>query len=339
MTTSVAMCTYNGARFIEEQLRSILDQTIHVGEIVICDDGSTDETISIIEKVAKETIIPIHIHINERNLGCVANFEKAIRLCQGDIIFLSDQDDVWMPNKVEVITKWFDQHPAMNVVFGDAILIDENSEIIFDSVISQSFNQHNEEGTPIRLWECVGFSKLSQRQFDEGLGFELWIRLNRATGATMAFKRTLLKTIQLKYSNKYLYHDFILSFHALLNNMLGYIVQPIMYYRQHSSQAIGCLYMYQYAKDYEDARICSKCWTDFSYISLNKSFTNRLLFYKKRCRFKYSFLASAVVLNWCHYIKLYKSLWKQMFYFDYMESMQHNVKRVKKAMRIIFSTK
>ena len=116
MTTSVAMCTYNGAQFIEEQLRSILDQTFHVEEVVVCDDRSVDETVAIIERVAKETSIPIHIHINETNLGCARNFEKAISLCNGDVIFLSDQDDIWMPNKVETIVNWFKANPTKEYV-------------------------------------------------------------------------------------------------------------------------------------------------------------------------------------------------------------------------------
>lgn len=336
MTTSVAMCTYNGARFVEEQLRSILDQTIPVGEIVICDDGSTDETIAIIEKVAKETTIPVYIHINETNLGCVANFEKAIRLCQGDIIFLSDQDDIWMPNKVETIVTWFIENPQKTVVFGDAILINEQSEIISKSIVSKHSNQYNEiNDTPIMLWECVGFSKLSQQQLDDGLGFEMWIRQNRATGATMAFRKNILQMLQIESTSKDIYHDFVLSFYALLNNALGYIVSPLIYYRQHSNQAIGCLYMYQYAKEIEDARGCSRCWTDFSLFSLNKNFAKRLSFYKKRCRFKYSFLACAVCFNILKYIKLYGSLWAQIFCFDYMVSIRHNIKRIKKVIQII----
>lgn len=124
MTVSVAMCTYNGAQYIEEQLLSILHQSVPVDEIVICDDGSTDETIEIIKRIKRDAAIPISIHINEPHLGVNLNFEKAIKLCHGDIIFLSDQDDIWEENKVDTIIDYFSTHEDKNVVFGDAVLID-----------------------------------------------------------------------------------------------------------------------------------------------------------------------------------------------------------------------
>ena len=114
MTVSVAMCTYNGALYIEEQLRSILAQTVPVNEIVICDDGSTDATISVIEKVRKDVErlgMRLLLKENRTPLGVNANFEKAMGLCSGDIIFLSDQDDVWESNKVETIKRYFEEHP------------------------------------------------------------------------------------------------------------------------------------------------------------------------------------------------------------------------------------
>ncbi len=100
MKTSVAMCTYNGESYLDEQLQSILEQTEPIDEIVICDDGSIDKTLSIIEKFIKAGT-PIRLILNQKNLGYTRNFEKAICLCSGDIIFLADQDDIWMPEKVK----------------------------------------------------------------------------------------------------------------------------------------------------------------------------------------------------------------------------------------------
>lgn len=128
MKTSVAMCTYNGAKYIREQLDSILNQSHLVDEIVICDDGSIDETIEIIKRIKRNTAIPISIYINEPHLGVNLNFEKAIKLCQGDIIFLSDQDDIWEENKVDTIIGYFSTHEDKNVVFGDAVLINRGGK-------------------------------------------------------------------------------------------------------------------------------------------------------------------------------------------------------------------
>lgn len=226
MTTSVAMCTYNGARFVEEQLRSILDQTIPVGEIVICDDGSTDETIAIIEKVAKETTIPVYIHINERNLGCVANFEKAIRLCQGDIIFLSDQDDVWMPNKAETIVEYFKTNKDKSVIISNADLIDEKGEMVSD----------------VKLFDVIGLSEQLE-YFDKGYAPELFLQCNRATGCTMALRRTFIPNMNINVkvvpNTRMQIHDGCIAMSAALKNALGYVNEPLTMYRQHLSQTCG----------------------------------------------------------------------------------------------------
>src|SRR5690242_1846918 len=99
---SVAMCTFNGARFLPEQLESITAQTRLPDELVICDDRSADESLEIIRAFLDRPPFTVRLEINERNLGSTKNFEKAIGLCQGEIIALADQDDVWFPQKLEL---------------------------------------------------------------------------------------------------------------------------------------------------------------------------------------------------------------------------------------------
>jgi glycosyltransferase involved in cell wall biosynthesis len=95
MKLSVAMCTYNGAQYIEKQLLSILNQELPINEIVICDDGSNDDTLEKVENIAANyQDVAWKILQNAPQLGVTKNFEKAITLCTGDIIFLSDQDDI-----------------------------------------------------------------------------------------------------------------------------------------------------------------------------------------------------------------------------------------------------
>lgn len=101
MKLSVAMCTYNGDKFIASQLSSILDQTIPIDDIVICDDGSNDKTLEIISRIQQENPNKINLFRNPVNLGSTKNFEKAIDLCSGDYIFLADQDDIWKKDKVQ----------------------------------------------------------------------------------------------------------------------------------------------------------------------------------------------------------------------------------------------
>src|SRR3954470_17842517 len=94
---SVAMCTYNGARFLGEQLASVAAQTRPPDELVVCDDRSTDETASLVRDFAAAAPFRVRLHVNERNLGSTRNFERAVSLCEGDLIALSDQDDEWLP--------------------------------------------------------------------------------------------------------------------------------------------------------------------------------------------------------------------------------------------------
>ncbi len=104
---SVAMATYNGAKFIEEQLDSILNQTLPVDEIVICDDISSDNTAEVITKYISDKKLQnkIHFTVNDKNLGYASNFVQALRKTTGDCIFFCDQDDIWISDRVEKMVK------------------------------------------------------------------------------------------------------------------------------------------------------------------------------------------------------------------------------------------
>lgn len=224
MILSVALCTYNGEQYIREQLESILNQTMPVDEIVVCDDGSTDKTLQIIEEYREKTAADIRIYCNENNLGVVANFQKAINLCCGDIIFLSDQDDVWHPDKIERIVDYFEHNKEILVVFTDGMLIDNDGAIIKSK----------------KLWECVGMTKTAQSYIATGLGIELFANANRATGATMAIKSSFpyINSFQ-KYCSESILHDYAISLLALGNMQLGVVPECLIDYRIHGEQQVG----------------------------------------------------------------------------------------------------
>lgn len=115
MKRSVAMATYNGAEYIEEQLMSILAQSKAVDEIIICDDRSTDHTVEVVEKfIEKHHIKDIcQIIVNEENLGYASNFMKAVSLTQGELIFFCDQDDIWMEDRIEKMEKVMTENPSI----------------------------------------------------------------------------------------------------------------------------------------------------------------------------------------------------------------------------------
>ena len=119
MKLSVAFIVYNGSNYMEQQLDSILNQTVKVDEIVVCEDNSTDNTREILEKYNKANPGLFIILHNTQNLGSNKNAEKAIQQCTGDIVFLSDNDDEWLPNKVERTLEYFEAHPNLNGVFSN----------------------------------------------------------------------------------------------------------------------------------------------------------------------------------------------------------------------------
>src|SRR5688572_14133745 len=98
---SVAMCTYNGARYLKEQLDSFTVQTRLPDELIVCDDGSSDETCQIVSTFAASAPFTVRLEVNQQTLGSTQNFAKAIQLCRGDLIALCDQDDVWLPGKLD----------------------------------------------------------------------------------------------------------------------------------------------------------------------------------------------------------------------------------------------
>ena len=125
MKTSIAMSTYNGGRFLREQLTSFLLQTTLPDELVVYDDGSSDETIKVLKDFSQNAPFDVIIHQNRTNLGSSINFGKALALCRGDIIFLSDQADVWFPEKIENIVQVFNSNKEALVVINDAEITDE----------------------------------------------------------------------------------------------------------------------------------------------------------------------------------------------------------------------
>ena len=107
MILSVALCTYNGGKFLDEQLESIIMQSLSVDEIIICDDCSNDNTIELIHFYQNKYPGLIHLYQNKQSLGTIKNFENAISLTTGDLIFLADQDDIWHSDKVKIMSSFF----------------------------------------------------------------------------------------------------------------------------------------------------------------------------------------------------------------------------------------
>jgi glycosyltransferase involved in cell wall biosynthesis len=120
---SVAMAVYNGQRFIAEQLDSFVHQTRLPDELVINDNASSDHTVDIIQEFASRAPFPVRLHVNAENIGLTRNFERALELCTGDIVFLSDCDDVWREEKLECFETVFREHPEVGLVISDSEVV------------------------------------------------------------------------------------------------------------------------------------------------------------------------------------------------------------------------
>jgi len=125
MKISIAMATYNGERFIREQLESLSAQTRLPDELIVADDGSTDRTLEILRDFARDAPFPVRIHPSERNLGYTRNFLRAARSCTGDWIAFCDQDDVWLPEKLAAVER-SSAEPGVLLIVHSAEIVDKS---------------------------------------------------------------------------------------------------------------------------------------------------------------------------------------------------------------------
>ena len=202
---SVCIATYNGKMFIRKQLDSILKQLDDNDEIIISDDCSTDSTLEIIRSMNDRRI---KIFSNIRYKSLVFNFENALKHASGDLIFLSDQDDIWIDNKVIIYKEKLE---SADLVFSNVSIIDENDSIVNNQILNK----------------IPKYSLLNL------------IFSNHVIGATIAIKRGLLEKA-LPFPNRIPMHDQWLALIAGYYGKIGYIEQPLLLYRRHLGNASYC---------------------------------------------------------------------------------------------------
>jgi glycosyltransferase involved in cell wall biosynthesis len=222
MRISVAMCTYNGADFLPAQLASIAEQTLRPDELIICDDASTDKTRAILESFARTSRIPVSLYFSDENVGFIKNFERAIGLCSGDVIALSDQDDVWRRDKLQCIEQVFSQQPAVGLVFSDAELVDKHLKPLGQ-----------------RVWDAVGFDAHKQQLVARGRSLDVLVNGWTVTGATMAFRTRYVKLALPIPTNIAMIHDGWIALIVAAVADVVFVEEPLIRYRQHERQQIG----------------------------------------------------------------------------------------------------
>jgi glycosyltransferase involved in cell wall biosynthesis len=219
---SIAMCTYNGAAHLREQLDSIAAQIRPPDELVIFDDCSTDATREIVKKFTASSPFPVHFSVNEQNLGSTRNFERAIAGCTGDFIALCDQDDVWLPEKLAEFEKAFEGFPNVGLIFTDAELIDESAR--------------DAAGT---LWERIGVSPDEIQRLRGPKAIDSLLPGSTVTGATMAFRARFKELVLPIPADLPIIHDaWITILIAAVSEVLP-LSTPLTKYRQHQEQQVG----------------------------------------------------------------------------------------------------
>ena len=217
---SVALCTFDGARFLDAQLESLAAQARLPYELVACDDGSGDGTVAILEAFARRAPFPVRVEVNQSTLGSTGNFEKAIGLCTGDLVSTCDQDDVWMPGKISRTVAAFDEDPRRGLVFTDAELVDEDLSPLGG-----------------RLWDAVGFSPALRRVARRDRVFEALLRQWIVTGTTMTF-RAEFRPLVLPIPRAWV-HDAWIALLVAAVAPIGFVEEPLVRYRRHVAQQLG----------------------------------------------------------------------------------------------------
>ena len=219
---SVAMTTYNGEKFVQEQIISIINQTKKVDEIIICDDCSTDHTTEIIQSLQNQyKDFNIKLYFNEKNLGYRENFKKAISLCTGDYIFLSDQDDIWKEKKIEEMTKKMQMNANIEVLASSFTYIDENSTLL----------KGEEKNNTLYLGNIVD-KQLKPIKFEELLVH------NYFQGCTLVMNKAM-NEIFLTYFTNQIPHDWLIVILSAARQSMYFWNSPLSYYRIHSNNTIG----------------------------------------------------------------------------------------------------
>lgn len=225
LTVSVALCTYNGATYLREQLESISRQTYPVSEIIISDDGSTDATADIVKLFSAQEPGLIKWIQEGGQLGVTKNFGRAIANCNSDIIFLSDQDDIWELDKVQKTIEAFETNTTCGYVFSDARLITSDGKTTSDS-----------------LWETIGFNDVRRKNFEFGEQIPVLLKNgNFVYGMALAFRsrhRDILLPIA-SISADCTHDTWIATLLSAAGHRGVAVSKRLVRYRQHAMQVVG----------------------------------------------------------------------------------------------------
>lgn len=222
-TISIALCTYNGEAHLPAQWDSLLKQERLPDEVIICDDRSTDNTRTLLQQLSAKAPFKVVVVENEVQLGYNKNFEKALGLCTGDLVFICDQDDYWFPQKIRVMAQYMATHPSAQVAFCNAYVADENL---------------NTQQEP--FWNRVRLDEYQKKRWELGLSMEVLLDGNRMMGCATVIRRAFIATL-IPFPTDipgYIYDGWI-SLVGAACNAIDLIDMPLQLYRTHENQQVG----------------------------------------------------------------------------------------------------
>ena len=296
----ILLATYNGEKYLKEQLDSILNQTYKNIRIIISDDCSKDTTPEILKEYQKKDD-RIELHIQKNNLGVVKNIEFLLRKVKSPYYMLADQDDYWLPEKAEKSLEKLKEEKA-DLVFGDLEVVDKNLNTMYRSfndymLLTRKINKYINSYKVNYLYNCI-------------------------TGCTvLAKKETIEKIIPLPTNSKRVLHDHWIGLMVALNGKLAYVPEKYIRYRQHGNNEVGTEKISHGFKKLEQVRdlfIDVKLGIFETYVKNNERFpeelqklNNEAYKYFKMIEKKKNFNFR----NWKTFHKLYKTE-KFMYYIE-----------------------
>ncbi len=296
----VLLATYNGEKYIKEQIDSILKQTYKNIRLIISDDCSTDNTVRILEEY-KEKDNRIEIYTQTENLGVVKNIEFLLKKVENELYMLSDQDDVWLPEKIEKSIKTLKEQNA-DLVFGDLVVVDKDLNTIYPSF--GDFMLLND-----KIKKYIGTNKINYLY-------------NCVTGCTVLSKKNLIeKILPFPTTSKYLIHDFWIGLIVSINGKMAYMPEKYIKYRQHGNNEVGTKKVSHEMENLEEIRelfINVKLGVFKSYVENNEKFPEDLQKLNVQVLEYFEMLEKKKKINfrkWMVFHKLYKTE-KFMYYVE-----------------------
>ena len=296
----VLMATYNGEKFVKEQIESILNQTYKNIRLIISDDSSKDNTVSILKEYEKKDS-RVKLYLQPENLGVVKNIEFLLNKAESTLFMLSDQDDVWLPEKIEKSVQILKEEKA-DLVFGDLEVVDEKLNTIHSSfgdymLLSTKIDKYIKTKKLNYLYNCV-------------------------TGCTLLCKTKFIKEIlPLPSDSKYLLHDHWIALVVSLNGKLAYMHEKYIKYRQHGNNEIGANKVSHKMKNFLEIRklfINVKLGLFGEYVKYNEKFPEDLQELNKKSLEYFKMIENKNNFNfkcWEIFHKLYKTE-KFMYYIE-----------------------